>query len=335
MATDPGPLRAAVAFDWALELPESLADDRSTRLGRTTLTARVEVALHAFGEHVELNLDLDNPAADHRLRLVVATGIEADAVACDGHWHVIERPVARPPADHWYQRPVPTVHQRRFTAVDDGAHGLAVLARGLPEAEPRRGPDGVELAITLLRSVGWLSRDDLRSRPQGAGPAVATPEAQCPGRHRFELGVVPFAGGRGAVRLHRAAERFTAPARAFPAGPHDPRPDLKPERQIATDDTDASTPRWQLELTAPLTLSAVHPYGPDGALVRVWNPAPQRVRGRLALDPTPTTTHRARLDGHPLDAPPIRGGVLELDVGPSEVVTVACTFAPKGGEATD
>ncbi len=335
VATDPGPLRAAVAFDWAFELPQALADDRRTRLGRTTLTAHVEVALQAFGEFVELNLDFDNPAADHRLRLVVATGIDADAVACDGHWHVVERPVARPAADHWYQRPVPTVHQRRFTAVDDGAHGLAVLARGLPEAEPRQGPDGVELAVTLLRSVGWLSRDDLLSRPQGAGPAVATPEAQCIGRHRFELGVVPFAGGRGAVRLHRAAERFTAPARAFVAGPRDPRPDLKPDHPVADDATAASTPLWQLELTAPLTLSAVYPDGPDGALVRVWNPAPERVRGRLVLDPAPTVTRRARLDGTPLDAPPHHGAVIELDVGPSEVVTLACTFVPEGGEATD
>ncbi len=337
----PGPLRASVAFDLALELPERLRDDRRTREGRATLTAHLTLALEAYAEHVELGIEFDHRVADHRLRLVVATGVQAQEVASDGHWHVLRRSTSPRRGDAWYQKPVATVHQRRFSAVSDGERGLAVLVRGLPEVEAIPTDAGVDLAVTLLRAVGWLSRDDLTSRPQGAGPAVATPEAQCPGPQRFELAVCPFDGDVDAVRLHRAAERFVAPPRAFVAGPIDPRPDLAPPTDgnagpVA--DPDRGEP-WRLELTAPLTLSAVVPAdAPDRTTVRLWNPTTRRVRGHLALTPTPTAAHRVRLDATRLAALPIDGDGVALDVGPSEVVTLELdhgrahrAHSPEGG----
>lgn len=328
-----GPLRAALAFDLALDVPERLADDRRAREGRATLAARVELTLRAHAEHAEITVTLDNGARDHRLRLVVATGVASDELASDGHWHVVRRPVGMPRRDHWYQRPVATVHQRRFSAVTDGDHGMALLVRGLPEVEAVPTGAGVDLAVTLLRAVGWLSRDDLRSRPQGAGPAMPTPEAQLLGRHRYELAVCPFAGGLASPRLHRAAERFTAPPRVFVAGPRDPRPDLKPSDPVpAASHTDAGAPAWRIDLTPPLTLSALRP-GADGdaVVLRLWNPAPTPVRGRLDLDPAPVTAHRARLDETRIEPLPLRGAGIDLDVGPSEVVTLLLTYASKGG----
>jgi mannosylglycerate hydrolase len=213
-----------------------------------------------------------------------------------------------------------------------------VLVRGLPEVEAIRTEGGVDLAVTLLRAVGWLSRDDLTSRPQGAGPAVATPEAQCPGPQRFELALCPFDGDADAVRLHRAAERFVAPPRAFRAGPIDPRPDLAPTGELEGGAATGS-PRgepWRLELTAPLTLSAVVPAdAPDRTLVRVWNPTTRRVRGHLALTPTPTTAHRVRLDATRLAALQIDDRGVALDVGPSEVVTLELAHGLGAHRQTD
>jgi len=328
----PGPLHAALAFVVPLELPERLADDRRSRVGRTTTMLRVELGLHAFAEHVELTVDVDNGARDHRLRLVAASDVRTDQVASDAHWHVVQRPVRPAPADHWYQRPVPTHHQRRFSAVSDGNHGLAVLVRGLPEVEARPTAAGVELAVTLLRSVGWLSRDDLRSRPQGAGPAIATPEAQCLGPQRFALALCPFVGGLEALRLHRAAERFTAPPRAFVAGPRDPRPDLKPDLHPAgPQNARRDAGGWGVALTPPLTLSSLAPASSgEATVVRIWNPTPRRVRGQLEFDREPLTAARVRLDETRIEPCPHRDGRLELDLAPSEVVTFELTFADKG-----
>ena len=55
--------------------------------------------------------------------------------------------------------------------------------RGLPEVEARQSGAGgpVTLLLTLLRCVGWLSRDDLSVRRGHAGPGLPTPGAQCLG----------------------------------------------------------------------------------------------------------------------------------------------------------
>jgi alpha-mannosidase len=66
------------------------------------------------------------------------------------------------------------------------AGGLVVLGKGLPEYDATE--DG-ELALTLLRCVGWLSRDDLSTRRGGAGPQLPVPGAQCHGDHVFEYAV--------------------------------------------------------------------------------------------------------------------------------------------------
>lgn len=49
--------------------------------------------------------------------------------------------------------------------------------------------------MTLLRSVGWLSRDDLRTRGGAAGPQLAAPGARCLGPATFSYGLVPVVDG--------------------------------------------------------------------------------------------------------------------------------------------
>jgi mannosylglycerate hydrolase len=54
--------------------------------------------------------------------------------------------------------------------------------------------DPPELALTLLRSVGQISRDLHRYREEPAGPQTPTPGAQCLGVSAADLAVYPHAG---------------------------------------------------------------------------------------------------------------------------------------------
>ncbi|HSR22990.1 MAG TPA: hypothetical protein VLW53_05540, partial [Candidatus Eisenbacteria bacterium] len=90
---------------------------------------------------------------------------------------------------------------------------VAVLVTGPFEYELME--DGI--AVTLLRCVGWLSRDGLRNRPVPAGPQLATPAAQMRGRHVLELGVYRHAGDWAEARVPRWAEVFAHPLAAVPA----------------------------------------------------------------------------------------------------------------------
>jgi alpha-mannosidase len=252
-----------------------------------------------------VHVELVNHAEDHRLRLCVASGCRADHVWCEGHFDLVRRPVRPPAGDGWFQSPQPTMPQRRFAAVQNGRRGLAVLNRGLPEVEPRAGEHGVDLAVTLLRCVGWLSRDDLTSRPQGAGPALPVPGAQCPGRHVFELAVMPLPGEDWHAPLLHEADLFAAPPRA---------------RGV---EGRAVAPTRTLALTAPLVMTAcTRATSRPSLLVRIWNPSPRRVEGALTPGVSFAEAHLVRLDETRLEPIVRDGSAVPLVLEPQEVRTV-------------
>lgn len=73
------------------------------------------------------------------------------------------------------------------------------------------------IALTLIRAVGDLSRNDLATRPSGhAGPPVATPGAQCRGIHRFEIAFEPHGATPSASALVASARAHNLPPHVVP-----------------------------------------------------------------------------------------------------------------------
>ncbi|HXM56374.1 MAG TPA: hypothetical protein VOB72_13355, partial [Candidatus Dormibacteraeota bacterium] len=93
------------------------------------------------------------------------------------------------------------------------AGGVVVVLAGPFEYELLE--DGI--AVTLLRCVGWLSRNGLRNRPIPAGPNVAAPAAQMIGHHEFALGVYRHGGDWREAQVPRWAEVFAHPLVPAPA----------------------------------------------------------------------------------------------------------------------
>lgn len=135
--------------------------------------------LCAESDWVEASLQLFSSCEDHRTRLVLAAGERLSESAADSAFHWTRRPVLRAayPAQPTPQRETPVVVNPSLSAVQAGS--IALTHRGLQEFEIVAMPDGTDgLALTLQRSVGWLSRRDLVARGAGAGPDLATPDAQ-------------------------------------------------------------------------------------------------------------------------------------------------------------
>lgn len=198
----------------ALELPRQIAPDRRRRDDETKLcTVQVHLRLCAGARHVEIETEFDNRAEDHRLRTEFPTGLVCDEVVSDGHFLVNRRPIERPSGDGWQQPAPRTWPQQDFSALQDDQGGLAILNRGLPEFETWRDEEGrVTYALTLLRAVGWLSRDDFPTRNDtNAGPTLFTPEAQCPGPNTYRYAVAPFAGDFLAADIKGLSERYRTP----------------------------------------------------------------------------------------------------------------------------
>ncbi|MBI6545285.1 MAG: hypothetical protein HY692_00735 [Cyanobacteria bacterium NC_groundwater_1444_Ag_S-0.65um_54_12] len=199
------PVHASIELVYVLDVPAELTPDRQKRSsGLVPLRCRTILKLGAGKRFIEGEIYLDNQAKDHRLRILLGTGIEqANQIVSETAFGVMTRQASRglgnlpvPPGNEALP---PTFPHQGFIAVEGTHLATQILAPGLPEAEALDA--GAVIAVTLLRCVGWLSREDLRTRGGGAGPALPTREAQMLGPHSFRFAirfVSPAPAGRQA-----------------------------------------------------------------------------------------------------------------------------------------
>ena len=223
-----GPLRGRVMITATYRWPTSAEGDErrcSARSGHpTTTTISTAVSVVAGDPVVGVEMSFDNRCRDHRVRVHFplpepVTGSDAGCA-----FAVVHRGLD---AEHGLpETPPPTFPARRFVDCservgpgeggcppDDGGggnrQGLAVIAGGTFEYEVCEG--GRELAVTLLRATGWLSRRRLGRRPDPAGPAVPVDGAQVQGLRRFRYGLLLHTGDWETAALSLRADAFLHP----------------------------------------------------------------------------------------------------------------------------
>jgi alpha-mannosidase len=267
--TEEGPLRARLVVEQELELPTGLTADRSGRATTTrTCVATTEITLIAGDRKVDFRTSFDNQVTDHRLRALVHAPMHAERLDVEHGLAVLARPLDPSAAlGAGTERPATTGQHHGFVDVSDGKAGVALMSRGLPEHEVMRerdadGAEATRLALTLVRSVGWLSRGDLKVIDHAAGPMVPTPGAQEPGPHVFEYALVLHEGDWLAGQVMAEARRYQAPAIPVTLKGRATVPAGKPLVDV--------TP-------ATVVLSAVHQAeGGRGLVVRLLNGTSQR-----------------------------------------------------------
>jgi alpha-mannosidase len=205
---------------WELEIrvegqrPAGLDAEHRPLPETAPLSISTIVRLVRGSRRVQLRTTIENATRDHRVRAVFPTAVDeaepsADPrlVRAEGQFAVAPRPlVPEPPRAHWAEPPDLTQHTLGAVALGP----IALLTKGLPEYEARPGADGAELYLTLLRSVGIISRPSgvLATRPHGAGPQLGTPEGQCIGRHELEYALLLDADELDDTALLREAQDF-------------------------------------------------------------------------------------------------------------------------------
>ena len=185
------------------------------------------------------------------------------------------------------------------------ANGLSVAAPGLPEAEVTA--NGV-IAVTLLRTFGWLARFQLGTRPIPAGPALPTPDGQLPGGLSADL----------ALRVAAPEAVLQADERGSHAVPAGDQPLLDPGVSLVTLVPDT------------LVLSTLKPGDGDECLLRVLNPTDDPVAAAVALGVSVARVRSLRLDESPDDADvevEVDGSTLRFSVRPHALRTIGFTCA--------
>jgi hypothetical protein len=261
--------------DGDLPLEAELLGPGLVRFRGEGMEARVAVRRAPGEPFLRLEVEVANERPDHRLRLHLRLPRAADGSVAGAPFELVERPLASEGSE--LEAPSPTWPARGAV----WAGGLAALAHGVFEYEV---VDGAELALTLLRCVGTISRERLATRPFPAGPGVPTPEAQMLGTWRFLFGVLPTDRPGDLVA---AWERFALPLLEAPAAGGGPLPE-----------------RGSLLEVEGAALSSVRRV--EGRIeVRMWNPskdrpARARVGGRpLVLAPAAIETVRLGPTGTP------------------------------------
>ncbi len=204
-----GPVRGRLVVTRTYAWPAGLTADGSGRTAAERPTSvEMAVELRAGEPFVRIAVAFDNQSDDHRVRFHAPLPRGAETSHAEGQFAVVERgmvgeggyreePLATYPAHGW---------------VDAG--GLGILLAHLSEYELLDAPSatsGRELAVTLLRSTGLISRNDNPYRQDPAGPEIAIPAAQMRGRHRFEFAILAHPAGWQDGGVVEAAERYRHP----------------------------------------------------------------------------------------------------------------------------
>jgi len=308
----PGPYIGSLRIEIPWEIPAALDPGRKRRSrDRVALNIVTHVTLAADTPYVAICTEVDNTARDHRLRALFPTGAKVDHVFAQGQFDVVRR-AARPNAvGGWFQPPAPVAPHQGFVDASDGARGLAVVTRGLPEYECLKGASGeATIAVTLLRCIEWLSRDDLTTRKGYAGPPIFCPGAQCPGEHSFEYAVVPHTGSWSEAGILQVVWRFLSPPVAYLADEH-----------AGDSPTEASLIGLD---SRDITLSALKKAEEsDGLVVRLYNPGDRPAVVRLVTGVPVGGACLANLEEKPVETLQVSGAgrVVQVNLGAKEIAT--------------
>ncbi len=191
-------LISTLKIEYILNLPVAINDDRKSMSNEKVENKIISyITFKARDPVIYFKTEIDNKSKDNRLKVnfsTVTNNTKDLKCTYDTQFGLIEKEVKVNESGYdmgKYQERIETTFAiQNFADLSNQNFGMAVITKGLPEMEICKD-EYYNLSLTLLRSTGWLSRDDLRTRGGGAGPAMPTPDAQCLGVNVFEYALYP------------------------------------------------------------------------------------------------------------------------------------------------
>jgi alpha-mannosidase len=214
-ATESGPVRARLVVRATYALPaHAIGDERSCRARsdeRQAVEVETTLELRTGERFVRVHVELDHRVRDHRLRAHFPLPARVRGSDAECAFAIVHRDLTVEGGPH--EHGLPTFVSRRFvdaSNVDEGAGtGLALVHEGLLEYEVVA--DGTELALTLVRATGYLSRSEPALRPNPAGPLDPLEGPQLQRRLALDYAVVLHRGDVHDADLAAVADDVLVP----------------------------------------------------------------------------------------------------------------------------
>lgn len=215
--------RAVIRYRMAVPLNLS---ERSARQRNGELGVEITVTLSHNSRRIEVDVRLDNQADDHRVRVLIPTPFATHEVVADTQFGSVMRPVQDEAMAHWQEEgwkeaPVPVWNLLNYAALQEGRNGLAVFSEGLREFEVV-GEAKKTFALTLLRGVGLLGKEDLLLRPgRPSGIKMPVPDSQMRGALHARLCLFSYSGTPLNAGLAQQARAWLTPIQCYNKIPWD------------------------------------------------------------------------------------------------------------------
>jgi alpha-mannosidase len=304
-----------VRIVYELPLPVGLDATRQCRQDATVICpVEIDLTLREGSPLLEITVQVDNRAKDHRLRLLFPTPYTDLTQATSGmQFDAQTRPIAPQPIEPdgwWVEDPPNTFPMHGWMSVNGKESGLSVLAEGVYEFGVPAAENGRAVALTLLRAVGYLgARRDPTTILGGAGPGIPTPEAQLQTTLTYRLALYPHLGDWSEAATPQIAQTFLAPPRAVGTVPTDGERPTKAEG---------------IRVEGGGVLSAVkQSEDGDAMVIRLYNPDDSAASSIIHLPVPASGAIICRLDETPLEALPLQDKQrLNLALAPRQIVSV-------------
>ncbi|CAH6991661.1 alpha-mannosidase [Vibrio chagasii] len=213
---------ANIAF--RMKVPANLAE-REERTGQNGfIEAQCQVVLKQGSRRIEVRMELDNQADDHRVRVLVPTPFVSETVVADNQFGCITRPTNDPAMavweeEKWKEAPVPVYQLMNFAALENGKAGMAIMSNGLREFEviASQGDENRDtFALTLFRGIGVLGKEELLLRPgRPSGIKIPTPDSQVRGKLVYEFTLCGFSGNHIDANIMAQARDNVTPVECY------------------------------------------------------------------------------------------------------------------------
>lgn len=174
------------------EIPKNM-ESRLAKKIDSYIGITINVQLNSESPVIDLEINVDNQAKDHRLRILVPQNKTAEKSISDIQFGTLERDVYDKALDvwqeeNWDERPDTIFPFLNFVHTN-AEDGLAVLTNSVREFQIVDGQNAYDtIAITLFRSYGRQGRPDLLRRPgRSSGTNTPTPDAQLIGKQTYQL----------------------------------------------------------------------------------------------------------------------------------------------------
>ena len=161
----------------------------------------VIVSLKKGAEALEVRFEVENRVKDHRLRVLVRTGLHSDMATVTTPYDVISR-------NKWdIDKRIcnETEHTSGMVVIKEDDNGVAVLNRGIYGYEHLQGEQGT-LAFTVVRATGTIS-----AGVESDDDAWRIPENQCLRKMHCEIAIMPQVKGGLVAEAVFASKAFQNP----------------------------------------------------------------------------------------------------------------------------